>query len=99
MCPGRPGARLILVTMNWGDNDMRYGLAIIGALIGAALAGAVIGAPLASWVVEQMTFNSPVGADDMHGWIYLASIVIGLLVGWAAGWSLGGRLREEELDI
>lgn len=78
---------------------MRYGVAIICAILGAGIAAGLVGAPLASWVVSNMSFESPVGADDMHGWIYLGSIATGLVLGWALGWMIGGRFGEEELDI
>jgi len=78
---------------------MRYGVAIICAIIGAGLAATLLGSPLASWAVSNMSFNSPVAADDMHGWIYLGSMAAGVILGWMLGWAIGGRLKEEELDI
>ncbi len=78
---------------------MRYVVAIVCAIVGAGIAATLLGGPLASWAVSNMSFVSPVAADDMHGWIYLGSMAGGLVFGWILGWALGGRIKTEDLDI
>ena len=78
---------------------MRYLIAIICAIVVAGLAANFIGSPLASWAVARMSFESPVAADDMHGWIYLGTMAAGLVLGGGLGWGLGTRIKDEELDI
>ena len=53
-----------------------------------------VASPVASWVVRQLTFDSPDGVADLHGAVFMGLNVIGLAVGWTLGWMLGRRWAD-----
>jgi len=78
---------------------MRYLFAILGAVLGTGLVAFYVGVPVADWAVAKQSFGNPIEADDMHMWVYLGSMLCGLIAGWALGWGLGARFEGSEPDV
>jgi hypothetical protein len=73
---------------------MRYLVAIIFAIAGAALAFNFLSGAVADWAALQFKFESSDGADNMNQLAFMATNILGLIVGWAVGWTIAGPLSK-----
>ena len=73
---------------------MRYLIAIICGIAGALAATILVSSAVASWVVARFTFDSPDTVNDLHSFVFMATNLAGLVVGWTIGWSLGARFEK-----
>jgi hypothetical protein len=78
---------------------MRYVIAMVGAIAVALLATLFISSPLAGWVVAQFEFESSDEVSNLHDAVFMASNVVGLLIGWGLGWVIGGRLLRRSAPM
>lgn len=74
---------------------MRYLLAMLAAMGCALLATLFVSSPFASLVVKQFSFDSPDTVADLHSFVFMATNIAALLLGWSLGWALGGRFVKE----
>lgn len=72
---------------------MRYLIAMILAVVFAAAAMFFVSSPIASFVVRNMTFESPDAVANTHAAIFMLSNLVALVAGFAVGWGLGVRFK------
>lgn len=73
---------------------MRYLIAIICGTAAALAATVLVSSAVASWVVARFTFDSPDTVNDLHSFVFIATNLVALAIGWTIGWSLGARFEK-----
>jgi hypothetical protein len=73
---------------------MRYLISMIVAMAFALIATIFLSGPLATWVVSDMTFESPDDVANMHALIFMSGNFVALILGWMVGWVLASRYRD-----
>lgn len=73
---------------------MRYLTAMIFGVAVALLFTLFLSSSLASWVVARHTFDSPDTVNDLHSFVFMATNLTGLVIGWTIGWWLGARFEK-----
>ncbi|WP_072391014.1 hypothetical protein [Hyphomicrobium sp. CS1BSMeth3] len=76
------------------NNLMRYVISMVVAIAFALIATIFISGPLATWLVSDMTFESPDDVANMHALIFMTGNFVALILGWIAGWMLASRYRD-----
>lgn len=72
---------------------MRYLIAMIFAVVFAAAATLYVSSPFASFVVRNMTFDSPDAVANTHAAVFMLCNLAALVAGFAVGWGLGARYK------
>lgn len=73
---------------------MRYVVAMLFAIVVAAVFTLKLSNPVSTWVVNQISWESPDGNDAMEALAFMATSFVGLLIGWGLGWMVTRPLSE-----
>ncbi len=74
--------------------SMRYVISMMGAIAFALIAILFLSSPLATWLVSDMTFESPEDGANMHELISMTANFAALILGWIAGWVVSSRYLD-----
>ncbi|MEO0729984.1 MAG: hypothetical protein AAFY64_06365 [Pseudomonadota bacterium] len=88
-------AGLLYAVMAMQGKSLRYVVAMVFAAGSALFATVILASPIASYATNQMRFESPDGAADVHMFTFLGVAISGLVLGWLVGWAASTALQRQ----
>lgn len=77
---------------------MRYVVAMGCAIVTTILAMKFLSGPVSNWLALQQHYESSDTAETINQIGFMATNLLGLIVGWTIGWALGAPLAKDDDD-
>lgn len=77
---------------------MRYVIAMVCAIITTVLAMKFLSGPVSNWLALQQYYESSDSAETVNQMSFMATNLVGLIVGWTIGWALGAPFADKDDD-
>lgn len=77
---------------------MRYVIAMIFAIITTVLAMKFFSGPVSNWIAVQQYYESSDSAETVNQLAFMATNLVGLIIGWTIGWAVGKPFAAKDDD-